>query len=365
MKGPGIVVVGAGIIGASIAWHLTRRGARVTILEAVAPGGVATANSFAWINSNYSFSETYFALRHHSMGEWRRLAEQLPQLPVSLSGSIYLPARGLDLEEFVARNAAWGYRIELIDGARVRELEPRWKQVPEFAAHALDEGAAEAHDAAALLAAAAVEDGAVLRPGVRADGLVFENGRVAGVRAGGEALSADEVVIAAGTATPELVAGTGYRLPLDTPPGLLAHTRPMPALLNGVVLAEGLHVRQKPNGQILAGSDFQGSELAADPEAGGRELMRRLRAALDVDGDLELERTSVGTRPMPADGEPAIGRPPGVEGLYVAVMHSGVTLCPAVGALAAREILDGARDRLLAPFGLERFLNAPFVQARA
>ena len=363
-KGPEIVVIGAGIIGASIAWHLTRSGARVTILEAGEPGGVATPNSFSWINSNYHFAQDYFALRHHSMGEWRRLSTALPQLPVSLSGSIYLPAQGLDLEEFVARNTAWGYRIEIIDGNRVKRLEPNLTLETEVAAQAHDEGAVEAQEVAELLTAAAVDEGAELRTGARVDGFAFEDGCILGVRSGDEMISADEVVVAAGAATPELVAEAGYDLPLSTPPGLLAHTRPVSRILNGLVLAEGLHMRQKANGQILAGSDFQGAELADDPQSGGEELLRRLRAALNTEEPLALERTTTGYRPTPADGLPVIGRPPGVSGLYVAVMHSGVTLCPAVGAMASEELLTGNRHGLLAPFGPERFLGAPLASAR-
>lgn len=359
--GPRIIVVGAGIVGASIAWHLTKAGARVTIIEARDPGGVATPNSFAWINSNYHFSETYFQLRHHSMGEWRRLVDEFPQLPVCLTGSIYLPAPGIDLEDFVRRNAAWGYRIELIDGARVRELEPNLALEPDIAAHAHDEGAAEADDVARLLTAAAMDSGAALHSGKRVEGLILSGGCVSGVRAGGEKISCDEVVLAAGIATPELTEETGYRVPLTTPPGLLVHTKPVPRLLNGLVLADGLHVRQKANGQLLAGSDYQGSELAEDPEAGGAELMQRLRAAIKTDSGLTFERTTAGLRPMPEDGVPIIGRAPGIAGLYLAVMHSGVTLCPAIGDFAAQELVTGERAALLAPFGPDRFAAA--VQA--
>jgi glycine/D-amino acid oxidase-like deaminating enzyme len=65
---------------------------------------------------------------------------------------------------------------------------------------------------------------------------------------------------------------------------------------------------------------------------------------------LGLAFHTVGYRPTPADGFPAIGRMPGMEGLYVAVMHSGVTLAPLVGELAAKEIATGKRDPDLAPY---------------
>jgi glycine/D-amino acid oxidase-like deaminating enzyme len=62
-----------------------------------------------------------------------------------------------------------------------------------------------------------------------------------------------------------------------------------------------------------------------------------------------------GFRPMPADGMPIVGFAPGRSDLYVAVMHSGVTLGPLVGRLAATEMLDGVRAEPLAPYRLDRF----------
>ncbi|MFQ5567527.1 MAG: FAD-dependent oxidoreductase, partial [Paracoccaceae bacterium] len=60
-------------------------------------------------------------------------------------------------------------------------------------------------------------------------------------------------------------------------------------------------------------------------------------------------------RPTPADGHPIIGPVPGRDGVYVAVMHSGVTLAPGVAELVAGEVLEGAEADLLAPFRPDRF----------
>ena len=70
---------------------------------------------------------------------------------------------------------------------------------------------------------------------------------------------------------------------------------------------------------------------------------------------MTLERYSIGYRPIPKDGLPIIGRIPGIERLYVTVMHSGITNAPAVGAYAAEEILKDKRHELIQPYGFERF----------
>ncbi|MGE0573449.1 MAG: FAD-dependent oxidoreductase [Reyranella sp.] len=60
-------MIGAGIIGAWIAWHLARRGAAVTVIEPGEPGGMVTRDSWAWINASMSQSETYFRLRANTV----------------------------------------------------------------------------------------------------------------------------------------------------------------------------------------------------------------------------------------------------------------------------------------------------------
>ena len=83
MSKPEIVVIGAGIIGASIAWHLAAAGARVIVVDAGDGGGVATPNSFAWINATHGNPEPYFRLWVRSMAEWRRVADAVPDLAIS------------------------------------------------------------------------------------------------------------------------------------------------------------------------------------------------------------------------------------------------------------------------------------------
>ena len=69
MSRPHVLIVGAGIIGASIAWHLVRAGARVTVIDARETGGIATRNSWAWINASWGNPEPYFRLRVRAMDE--------------------------------------------------------------------------------------------------------------------------------------------------------------------------------------------------------------------------------------------------------------------------------------------------------
>ena len=80
------IVIGSGILGASVAWHLARAGAAVTILEAEQAGGHATRDSWAWINASWGNPQPYFHLRQRAMQEWQRLARQVPDEVVIAAG---------------------------------------------------------------------------------------------------------------------------------------------------------------------------------------------------------------------------------------------------------------------------------------
>ncbi|TIT08153.1 MAG: FAD-binding oxidoreductase [Mesorhizobium sp.] len=281
-----VIVIGAGIIGASIAWHLTKAGAQVTVVSESGAGGVATPNSFAWVNASWGNPEIYFQLRIRAMSEWTRLAKDVPGLPFAWCGGLCFDLPPDRLEAYAAEHSSWGYGIERVDAKRAGEIEPNLVAPPDFAVYVAEEG---------------------------------------------------------------------VELPLDTPPGLIVHSRPHRKLLNGLVHAERLHMRQTAEGRIIAGSDFAGGDPGEDPEAAARQLFAVTKAALRGADELELDFHTVGYRPTPVDGFPVISRADGVGGLYIAVMHSGITLAPAVGLFAAREILEGERDVLLTPYGLERF----------
>jgi len=349
-----VIVIGAGIIGASIAWHLTKAGAQVTVVSESGAGGVATPNSFAWINASWGNPEIYFRLRIRAMAEWKRLANELPGLPLAWCGGLCWDLPADRLEAYAAEHCSWGYGIERVDAKRAAQIEPNLVEPPEFAVYVAEEGVTEPVAAARALLADAERHGTrVIASTVSA--LAQTNGRITGVDTSHGLIAADEVVIAAGVGAPDIAATAGISLPIETPPGLIVHSRPHKKLLNGLVHDEKLHMRQTAEGRIIAGSDFAGGDPGDDPAATARELFAVAKAALRGAGDLELDFHTVGYRPTPIDGFPIIGRAESMDGLYIAVMHSGITLAPAVGLFAAREILDGERDTLLAPYGLSRF----------
>lgn len=353
-----IAIVGAGVIGAVVAYHLARRGAAVTLLERAEPGQEATAGSFAWFNAAASHGQdSYYRLRLQSLFEYGRLARETG-LPINSSGRVEWREDWDELSAESAALAALGYPIHEIDGARLQALEPALKQPPARAVFAEVEGSVEPVEMTRHLLTKAQSLGATLRSGTAVNGLSVEAGRVVGLATDNGGLAADRVVLAAGVASESLAAQAGVALPMVNPPGLLIHTAPAAPLLHRVVLSPSLHMKQDPDGRIVAGRDFGGGPVPNDPWAEGERLLAGLKDRLAGAESLKLESVSTALRPTPRDGFPAVGFAGAPAGLYLAVMHSGITLAPIVGRLAAAEILDGLDAAPLAPFRPTRFAGA-------
>jgi len=353
-KQPHVIVVGAGIIGASIAWHLTRQGATVTVVAA-REGGVATPASFAWINASWGNPEPYYHLRMRSITEWKRLAADVPALRPSWCGGICWDVPRAQLEAYAHQHGQWGYGLVPLSATDVRRLEPGVANPPNYALHAVQEGFVEPEHAARTLLADARKRGATMLDAQEITALLQTGDRISGVETAGANHTADHVVLAAGAATARLAATIGIDIPLETPPGLLVHSHPHTKLLNGLVIAPELHMRQTADGRVIAGSDFGGTEPGADPGQTAAALFAELKAALTGADALTLSHYTLGYRPTPSDGFPIVGAVDRRPGLYIAVTHSGVTLAPALGLFAAEEILHGLHEPLLAPYRPARF----------
>lgn len=325
MKVP-VVVVGAGIAGAAVAFCAAQAGHAVTVVAAD-EGGVATHASFGWINASWGNPPAYAALRLKAMAGWRDWAARLPDLPVRLSGAVLWDLSPAAMEAFAAAGPAQGQALDWLDGAGVRAHVPGLATVPDRALFAPADGAAEAAAVASRLIA--LSGARVVRARVTAldvgagavRGVLTEEGRVPGA-----------VVLAAGLGAVNLAAGVGVALPLSGAPGLLIRTAPHAGVIAPVVLAPGLHLRQAADGALIAGGDYGGSDPGTDPQAVADGLHRAL-TALFGPATPPLSAWRTGVRPMPGDGLPILGPVAGVPGLHLALAHSAVTLAPQIGAI--------------------------------
>jgi glycine/D-amino acid oxidase-like deaminating enzyme len=192
--------------------------------------------------------------------------------------------------------------------------------------------------------------------------LKIEGGRVAAVATGDGSIVADTVVLACGVDIPRLAETAQVVVPLKESVGVLVHTRPQPKLIDRIVIAPGIHCKQKLDGRVVVGGAIvagAGTATGLITDAGeyAKQIVRNAAQVLPGLRGVAVERVTVGKRVMPVDEYPIVGSAANWSNLYIAAMHSGVTLAPLIGQLAALEILDDARVSLLEPYRPSRFID--------
>ncbi|UZP40648.1 hypothetical protein NXS19_008464 [Fusarium pseudograminearum] len=350
-----VIVIGGGIVGASIAWHLSSETNVTVIAEDI--GGVATPNSFAWLNAASTDKKFYYDFRLRSMKRWKEIEEVLDSLPIHWGGTTTWDKSAKELEAAKVNASAWGYDVIRVDKTEISEIEPHVEEriLPEWGLAYAQEGALEAEIAARQMISQVEERGGQVIE-TKAKGFTKTEGRVSGVVLdSGETLTADHVVVAAGLGSVALLASENIKLPLESSEGLLVNTKPTSKkLINGVINAPELHIRQTVQGALRFGSSYSGGDLGDDVEKVALEQFAKLQKSVIGGEELEYSHYTVGHRVLPEDGLPILGET-GLEGLSVAVMHSGVTNGALVGELLSKMILTGEKDPILDDFGLGRF----------
>jgi glycine/D-amino acid oxidase-like deaminating enzyme len=358
-----IIVVGAGIIGASIAYQLAKSGAAVTIIEASMPASQASGASFGWINASFFANADHFALRAAGIAAHHRLAKDLGDTAPQFPGCLWWEFEGDAFDAQAQTLRELGYGVDEIDAREFAQLEPHIARPPKRCLRFSGEGAVDAALMTAALLGLAAQHGAKLITGVAVSELVEQGGRVQGVDTSVGRFRADQVVIAGGNGSGALLKPFGVDFEMLRRPGLILRTRPVPLALRHILVLPGQEVRQLRDGRILAPTAASHQSDSSDtiterPDILADTALARLRDVMPT-LDLAWETVSLALRPVPQDGLPVIGAC-GPDGAYIATMHSGVTLCALVGELVAGEVLaDGqvgnAQAALLAPFRPSRF----------
>jgi glycine/D-amino acid oxidase-like deaminating enzyme len=366
------VVIGAGVLGASIAARLAAAGMSVTLLDQDEPGRGTSRWSFAWVNSNDKGPKPYHDLNHAGLRAWAELAPGLDgaawyrpagnlELATSDTGRAELAAR-------VRRLTGWGYPARLVDAAEAAGLEPALLPPGPDAAAAWFPGEAYLLTEPLIerLVARAADRGATVLTGDR--------GRVTGLSPGqvrtatGQVLPADEIVCCAGRWTSQLTALANPTCPVplvawDTPgspaPELVVRVGPVTAAAPTRVLhAPEIFLRPHSGGMLHLEAPHTPVDLHT-PEAELRglaaELLHRARRTVRGLDQARIVTYRVCVRPLPADDQSIVGRLPGAGWLYVAVTHSGVTLAAHLSRLIAAELATGAASAELAPYRPDRF----------
>jgi len=346
-----VAVVGAGIVGASVAFHAASAGAAVVLLDAALPASGVTGESFAWIGGpgGRDAVDGSTPLRLTALEDYRRLERELPDVRVRWSGSV---AWG---EDALLDLGNLGPQERLVDAAQVARLEPNLRVPPQRAVVRSADGAVDPVGVTEALVAAARCRGADLRVGDTVTRLRVEAGTVVGVDTSTWFVASRTVVLAAGVGVPTLCAPLEAHVPVAASPSLLLRFRAPRGLVRTLVACPEIEVRESSAGHLIAAQAYTGEATREDLQRSGKDALRLLLTMFTGAEDVRLIDVRVGMRPMPADELPIIGPLPHHPGGYVAVMHSAVTLAPAVGRLVAAELVDGLQAGDLQGLRPDRF----------
>ena len=371
-----VAVIGAGILGAAIAWRLAQRGVHVVLIDKGQPGHGASSHSFAWINAGAKEPIGYHNLNRRSLEMWPLFAADIgdhgdpDSVGLRWGGKVSWESDPVAAEGLVARVRqlqSWGYPTRLIDAGELKRLEPALDVGPVAAAeYNPNEGQVEPQMVVDACLRRLREMDCKIYSDTEVHGFEqYDDGRVHGLVTALDSRKVDAVVIAAGTGTTRLAEWAGVNVPQAESPGVVIRTNPLPPLLHNVPvvyappLGDGrreIHLRQCADGRLMIGEGDQESLAEDDTQAHADDLLARASRYLPGLTGAQAVPVPVGWRPMPLDGYPVMGFASEAPNLYVALTHSGVTLAPALSQLAAQEICDGIpADAVLGPYRPQRF----------
>ena len=369
------IVVGAGVIGLSAGWRLAQRGIATLVLDEAEPAGGASgvaAGMLAPVTEADFGEEDMTALNLASLRQWPAFAAELRTaagidcgyrefgaLAVAVDRDEHEVLRRLyDHQRSLGLDAQW------LPARECRRLEPGL--APRIAGGILaphDHQVSPRPLARALVAALGAAGGE-LRSGARVTRVVSHGGGVTVGIAGGEALSADAVVVAAGAASGALEGlPDDARVPVRPVKGQILRLRaqaPVALPARRVIRTPEVYCVPRDDGELVVGATVEERGWDRTVTAGGvLELLRRAYEALPGIAELELVETAAGLRPATPDNGPIVG-PGTVPGLWWATGHwrNGILQAPITAAAIAAMLGGDEPPAELAAFSPERFAGA-------
>ncbi|MFD0695656.1 glycine oxidase ThiO [Paenibacillus sp. GCM10027628] len=347
-----VIVVGGGVIGCSIAYHLAGRGQAVTVLERGRTGSEASAAAAGMLGAQSEMEDTglLFQWARRSRAMFPQLAEELKALTgigigLVREGLLNVALTDVQEEELRAREKlqrAAGEQAEWLSAAAAARLEPALSQAVRGALYLPDDGQVEAPLLAQAFAQAARILGANVQEFAQVQKLLTEQGKAIGVMTSDGPIYGDRVIVASGTWSGQLLADVGVELPVYPVKGECFSVLTPKPVLSKTLFTPGCYIVPKAGGRLLVGATVQpGSYDRKVSLAGLAELMERAKLLMPSIAETEWEKAWSGLRPQTPDGLPYIGMVPEVEGLYAAYGHyrNGILLSPITGKVMADLIL--------------------------
>lgn len=376
-----VVIIGGGVIGSSIAYHLSKRKMEVLVLEkkGLVSGTSSACDGLVYLQSKKPGSHLKLAME--SRKRFDSLQEELgTDIEFRSLGGMVIVESQEELEAmrlFVKEQRETGLDVTLLGTREARELEPSLSKGVLGCTYSPLDGQVNPIALGLAFLQAAKARGVKLCPFTRVTGISRKNHHLAGVQTDRGNVETRVVVNAAGVHATEIGRMIDVEIPIRPRRGQILVTEAVPPLLTrGVLSAKylaakynpslagtgelGISIEQTKNGGFLLGStrEFVGFDRRTTWSA-MKDIALRTSSIIPALRDLRVIRTFAGLRPSTPDGLPILGPVHNVEGFFMATGHEGdgIALSPITGQILAEWIVEGLPNMEVSDFSLERFLK--------
>lgn len=350
-----VVIIGSGVVGSSIAYHLSERKEKeILVIDKGFPLSGTSGSTQAWVWVHNKTPSWYGELSMYSAELYPFLEKKIGDVEYKRTGGIAPFFDEADREKalrLAEKQAKVGIQIDVLNREQVLEKEPALSPNIAGATFSRIDGNVNPFRLVELYIKAAKKNNVQFSFYNPVIDILKKNGKFEITTKEGTYF-AKQLILSGGPWTKGLGKLIGVDIPVKQVRGQIIVTEPLAPILKHTIGG----MRQADNGEILVG--YSKEEVGYDRRTTLDVIQDTAKMAVDYLPALakaNVVRCFSGIRVMPEDGFPILGEIPSVENAYLAVMHSGVTLSPLVGTLMTELLMEGETSIDLKQLSLNRF----------
>jgi glycine oxidase len=372
MKTPDILIIGAGIIGCSLARELARANLKIVLLERGVAGAAASSAAAGLLSPSYG-AEAGGPLVELLFRSVSLYESWIDELRADGSGDVAFRRSGVlqvaldaeqaqHLRERLPAEARPGRRVEWLSAAELCRREPAVAETVLGATYSPDDAQVDPALLSRAVARVVERLGVPIHEGEPVQRMDIRGDRIHAVHTDVATYRPGQVVITAGPWSGDLASSLNLHLPTRPVKGqmLLIDCRVAP--VTTPMLADHTVLAPQPDGRMKVGVTME--EAGFDDRVtveGLRSILQRATQLVPALGQLTFGRAWAGLRPATPDGWPYMGPVSPLQNLWVSVGHfrKGIMLAPACARLMAQSIVAGRLAEELMPFKPNRAIKQP------
>ena len=368
-----IVVVGAGIIGASIAYELSNLGIKTILIDKYKAGSGTSGSSFNWINATYPkkpYSYNYIA--QLGVKAFKDIQNDL-NYDIQWNGSLeWVNSKESQKELIDEVNKLMQYQTftkhKIINHNKANILETNLNFRDNInIVHSVDDGVIDTNEFIKLLIDRINFNGSQVIEDCEYKNIKYTNNTISSIITSKGEIEANQIVFACGIDTNKIF---NKKLLKSPEPGIIIKSKPHKKIINKIIYGPGIHLYQQKDGRVIIGEQgllerndikkFSDYPSQFDSKLMENKYVNKIisigKTFFNEIESLDIDQVKIGWRPIPLDEKPIIGRLNYDKNIYIATMHSGITLGPIVGKLVAKELTQNKELSILDGFRPGRFL---------